>query len=86
MDLVFFDGVLGLVLPQMTLANSFLHCRQMLVLTVAPETTFSRAVLASDRDRVLERLNWEAFSTLTGLAIRDILLTSPVDKIGTYIK
>ena len=84
-DGVLLDGVLGLFLPQMTLASSFLHCRQMLVLAVvavAPGTIFSRAVLASDRDRVLERRSMEASSILTGLVIRDILLTSPAGKIG----
>ena len=76
------DGVLGLVLPQMTLASSFLQCRQMLVVAVvAPETTFSLAARASERDRVLERLSLEAASTLPGLAIRDILLTFPAEKI-----
>ena len=75
------DGVLGLVLPQMTLASSFLQCRQMLVVAVAPETTFSLAARASDRDRVLERLHLETSSTLTGLAMRDILVTFPADKI-----
>ena len=86
MDLVFLDGVLGLALPQMTLASSFLHSRQMVevgveVLEAVPETTFSLAALASDRDRVLERLNLEAASALTGLAMRDILVTLPAEKI-----
>ena len=82
-DLVFLDGVLGLALPQMTLASSFLHSRQMVeveVLEAAPETTFSLAALASDRDRVLERLKLEAASALTGLAMRDILW--PAEKIS----
>ena len=81
-DGVLLDGVLGLFLPQMTLASSFLHSRQMVeveVLEAAPETTFSLAALASDRDRVLERLKLEAASVLTGLAIKDILW--PAEKI-----
>ena len=83
-DGVLFAGVLGLVLPQMTLASSFLHSRQMVeveveVLEAAPETTFSLAALASDRDRVLERLKLEAASVLTGLAMRDILW--PAEKL-----
>ena len=53
----------------------------MLVVAVAPETTFSLAARASDRDRVLERLHLETSSTLTGLAMRDILVTFPADKI-----
>ena len=69
----------------MTLASSFLHSRQMLEVEVeavaAPEPSFSLAALASDRDRVLERLNTEASSVLTGLAIRDIRLTFPAEKI-----
>ena len=65
----------------MTLASSFLHSRQMLEVEAAPEPSFSLAALASDRDRVLERLNTEASSTLTGLAIRDIRLTFPAEKI-----
>ena len=48
----------------------------------APEPSFSLAALASDRDRVLERLNTEASSVLTGLAIRDIRLTFPAEKIS----
>ena len=60
----------------MTLASSFLHSRQMVeveVLEADPDPTFSLAALASDRDRVLERLNLEAASVLTGLDMRDIL-------------
>ena len=66
----------------MTLASSFLHSRQMLEVeaVAAPEPSFSLAALASDRDRVLERLNTEASSVLTGLAIRDIRLTFPAEK------
>ena len=83
-DGVLFAGVLGLVLPQMTLASSFLHSRQMVeveveVLEAVPETTFSLAALASDRDRVLERLKLEAASALTGLAMRDVLW--PAEKL-----
>ena len=71
----------------MTLASSFLHSRQMLEVEVEAEAvavsepSFSLAALASDRDRVLERLNTEATSALTGLAIRDIRLTFPAEKI-----
>ena len=76
-DLVdFLDGVLGLVLPQMMLASSVLHWRQMLVL--APDTALSPAARASERDKVLERHSLEA-SFFPGLAIRDILLTFPED-------
>ena len=85
-DGVLLDGVLGLFFPQMTLASSFLHSRQMVeveveveVLEAAPETTFSLAALASDRVRVLERLKLEAASVLTGLAMRDILW--PAEKL-----
>lgn len=91
MDLVFFDGVLGLVLPQMRLASSFLHSVQMVEEEVlaAPEiplTTFSLAAVASDRVRVLERLKLAAASVFTGLAIRDILLTLPAQKISNQGK
>ena len=78
-DGVLFAGVLGLVLPQMTLASSFLHSRQMVEVEAVPEPTFSLAALASDRVRVLERLKLEAASALTGLAMRDILW--PAEKI-----
>ena len=77
-DLVgFLDGVLGLVLPQMMLASSVLHWRQMLV--VAPDTALSLAARASERDMVLERHSLETSSAFPGLAIRDILLTFPED-------
>ena len=76
-DFGFLDGVLGLVLPQMMLASSVLHWRQMLVL--APDTALSPAARASERDKVLERHSLEASTVFPGLAIRDILLTFPED-------
>ena len=67
-------GLLGLVLPQMRLASSFLHWRQMEVEVEAALASLTEAFLASALESVLTRLNVEDSSGRTGLAMRDLRL------------